>query len=108
MTESANKPLTFQDLILKLQEFWAEHGCVLQQPLDVEVGAGTMSPETFCACWGRSRIAWPTCSLRGVRQMAAMARIQPVVQAHAVPGDSEGSAGERAGAVSGVAEGDRH
>ncbi len=38
--------LTFQDLILKLQDFWARQGCVLQQPLDVEVGAGTMSPET--------------------------------------------------------------
>ncbi|MDR3765121.1 MAG: glycine--tRNA ligase subunit alpha [Acidobacteriota bacterium] len=41
------KPLTFQELILKLQDFWAAQGCVLQQPLDVEVGAGTMSPETF-------------------------------------------------------------
>src|SRR4029078_5407692 len=39
--------MTFQDLILKLSEFWASHGCTLQQPLDVEVGAGTMQPETF-------------------------------------------------------------
>lgn len=39
--------LTFQDLILRLQNFWAERGCVLQQPHDVEVGAGTMAPETF-------------------------------------------------------------
>jgi glycyl-tRNA synthetase alpha chain len=47
-----NQPLTFQDLILKLQEFWARHGCVLQQPHDVEVGAGTMSPETFLRVLG--------------------------------------------------------
>ncbi len=40
-------PLTFQELILKLQTFWADYGCVLQQPYDLEVGAGTMSPETF-------------------------------------------------------------
>src|SRR6202166_3449078 len=40
-------PLTFQELILRLQTFWAERGCVLQQPYDVEVGAGTMAPETF-------------------------------------------------------------
>ena len=46
------KPLTFQELILKLQNFWAAQGCVLQQPLDVEVGAGTMSPETFLRVLG--------------------------------------------------------
>ncbi|HYL62959.1 MAG TPA: glycine--tRNA ligase subunit alpha [Candidatus Methylomirabilis sp.] len=39
--------LTFQDLILKLSHFWVKQGCVLQQPYDVEVGAGTMHPETF-------------------------------------------------------------
>jgi glycyl-tRNA synthetase alpha chain len=38
---------TFQDLILNLQKFWAGRDCVLQQPYDVEVGAGTMHPETF-------------------------------------------------------------
>jgi len=37
----------FQDLILQLQGFWSRKGCVLQQPYDVEVGAGTMHPETF-------------------------------------------------------------
>jgi glycyl-tRNA synthetase alpha chain len=44
--------LTFQELILKLQDFWARQGCVLQQPLDVEVGAGTMSPDTFLRVLG--------------------------------------------------------
>jgi glycyl-tRNA synthetase alpha chain len=44
--------LTFQQLILKLQEFWVESGCVLQQPYDVEVGAGTMHPETFLRVLG--------------------------------------------------------
>src|SRR5262245_39812758 len=42
-----NAAMTFQGLILKLSEFWASRGCILQQPLDVEVGAGTMHPETF-------------------------------------------------------------
>jgi glycyl-tRNA synthetase alpha chain len=45
-------PLTFQELILRLQSFWAERGCVLQQPYDVEVGAGTMAPETFLRVLG--------------------------------------------------------
>jgi glycyl-tRNA synthetase alpha chain len=49
---STQNPLTFQELILRLQNFWAEHGCVLQQPYDVEVGAGTMAPETFLRVLG--------------------------------------------------------
>jgi glycyl-tRNA synthetase alpha chain len=44
--------LTLQELILRLQTFWAERGCVLQQPYDIEVGAGTMAPETFLRVLG--------------------------------------------------------
>jgi glycyl-tRNA synthetase alpha chain len=44
--------MTLQDLILSLSRFWASHGCLLQQPLDVEVGAGTMHPETFLRVLG--------------------------------------------------------
>jgi glycyl-tRNA synthetase alpha chain len=44
--------MTFQGLILKLSEFWASRGCILQQPLDLEVGAGTMHPETFLRVLG--------------------------------------------------------
>ena len=43
---------TFQELILRLQTFWAEHGCVLQQPFDLELGAGTSAPETFLRALG--------------------------------------------------------
>jgi glycyl-tRNA synthetase alpha chain len=43
---------TLQDLILRLSEFWAREGCVLQQPLDLEVGAGTMHPDTFLRVLG--------------------------------------------------------
>jgi glycyl-tRNA synthetase alpha chain len=39
--------LTFQELILSLQKFWSEQGCVIQQPYDIEVGAGTFNPATF-------------------------------------------------------------
>jgi len=39
--------VNFQQLILRLQEFWADQGAVLQQPYDLEVGAGTMHPDTF-------------------------------------------------------------
>jgi len=52
LTQTKPNPLTFQELILRLQTFWAERGCVLQQPYDVEVGAGTMAPETFLRVLG--------------------------------------------------------
>jgi glycyl-tRNA synthetase alpha chain len=66
-TEIAKRPtLTFQELLFTLQKFWADRGCVLQQPYDVEVGAGTMSPDTFLRVLGpRSvRIAYAQPSRR--------------------------------------------
>jgi len=39
--------MSIQDLIMNLQKFWADRGCYLAQPYDLEVGAGTMTPDTF-------------------------------------------------------------
>ena len=44
--------LTFQELLLKLEEYWTRRDCILQQPYDIEVGAGTMHPETFLRVLG--------------------------------------------------------
>ena len=44
--------MTLQDLILRLSEYWARRGCLIQQPLDLEVGAGTSHPETFLRVLG--------------------------------------------------------
>jgi len=52
LSKQKSTPLTFQELLFRLQGFWAERGCVLQQPYDVEVGAGTMAPETFLRVLG--------------------------------------------------------
>jgi glycyl-tRNA synthetase alpha chain len=52
MSKANPKALTFQDLILKLEEYWMRRGCILQQPYDIEVGAGTMHPETFLRVLG--------------------------------------------------------
>ncbi len=46
------KGATFQGLILALQSYWSEHGCVIIQPLDMEVGAGTFHPATFLRAIG--------------------------------------------------------
>jgi glycyl-tRNA synthetase alpha chain len=60
--EDKQKPkgLNFQNLILALSHFWVKQGCVLQQPYDVEVGAGTMHPETFLRVLGATpyRVAY--------------------------------------------------
>ncbi|MGI9228443.1 MAG: glycine--tRNA ligase subunit alpha [Gammaproteobacteria bacterium] len=44
--------MTFQELIFRLQGFWAKRGCIIQQPLDLEVGAGTFHPATFLRAIG--------------------------------------------------------
>ncbi|QDP73117.1 glycine--tRNA ligase subunit alpha [Legionella israelensis] len=46
------KPSTFQEIIFTLQQYWAEQGCVILQPLDMEVGAGTFHPATFLRAIG--------------------------------------------------------
>ncbi|HKI85880.1 MAG TPA: glycine--tRNA ligase subunit alpha, partial [Thermoanaerobaculia bacterium] len=43
---------SFQDLILNLSGYWGERGCVLAQPYDLEVGAGTMHPDSFLRVLG--------------------------------------------------------
>jgi glycyl-tRNA synthetase alpha chain len=52
--------VTLQDLILKLSAYWASQGCLLQQPLDLEVGAGTSHPETLFRVLGEApwRVAY--------------------------------------------------
>ena len=52
MPQPKQNPLTFQELVLRLSNFFADYGCVLQQPHDLEVGAGTMAPETFLRVLG--------------------------------------------------------
>jgi len=49
---AASPPATFQDLILALQRYWAERGCVILQPYDMEVGAGTFHTATFLRAVG--------------------------------------------------------
>jgi glycyl-tRNA synthetase, tetrameric type, alpha subunit len=52
MKKTARDVSTFQGLILALQEYWAEQGCVILQPYDMEVGAGTFHPATFLRAIG--------------------------------------------------------
>ncbi len=52
MSQTTPDVSTFQGLILALQQFWSRQGCVILQPLDMEVGAGTFHPATFLRAIG--------------------------------------------------------
>ena len=43
---------SFQEIVFKLKQYWADRGCIIQEPYDIEVGAGTMVPETFLRVLG--------------------------------------------------------
>ncbi len=60
LKKQVKKGPTFQNLILQLQHYWGDLGCVIQQPYDVEVGAGTMHPETYLRVLGQEpyRVAY--------------------------------------------------
>ncbi len=66
MSQLNTPPDTFQDLILRLQQFWADRGCVVLQPLDLEVGAGTFHPATFLRSIGPE--AWNTAYVQPCRR----------------------------------------
>ena len=57
---------TFQGLIFALQQFWADQGCVIMQPLDMEVGAGTFHPATFLRAIGPE--SWNTAYVQPCRR----------------------------------------
>ncbi|MEC9224014.1 MAG: glycine--tRNA ligase subunit alpha [Pseudomonadota bacterium] len=57
---------TFQGLVMALQQFWAQQGCVLMQPLDLEVGAGTFHPATFLRAIGPE--SWNTAYVQPCRR----------------------------------------
>ena len=58
--------MNFQNIILKLQEFWANNGCVILQPYDLEKGAGTFHPGTFLRCLGNT--PWSTAYVEPCRR----------------------------------------
>ena len=78
-------PLSFQDMILRLQQYWSEQGCVVLQPYDSCMGAGTFHPATFLWSLGRQASACLLCSALSSperwalwRQSASPAALLPV------------------------------
>ena len=64
--DSPPRPPTFQELILKLQQFWANEGCVIVQPYDMPMGAGTFHPATFLRAVGPEQ--WSAAYVQPVRR----------------------------------------
>ncbi len=62
----SQKPLCFQAMIFRLQEFWSKQGCVLLQPYDVEVGAGTFHSATILRALGPE--SWRACYVQPARR----------------------------------------
>ena len=69
-----NKPLTFQDMILALERYWADQGCTVMQPYDSEVGAGTFHTATTLRSLGPA--AWRTCYVQPCRRRPTAAMVK--------------------------------
>ena len=64
--KNKNKIITFQDTLMSLQKYWAKHGCVILQPYDLEVGAGTFHPATALRSLGEK--PWKTAYVQPSRR----------------------------------------
>ena len=82
MTQSQNPENSFQNLILRLHDFWSRHGCVILQPYDMEVGAGTFHPATTLRALGPE--AWCAAYVQPSRRPADGRTVQRRAQCPAV------------------------
>ena len=101
--------MTLQEIVFALQRYWSERGCLIHQPWDAEVGAGTMHPETFLRVLGPKpwRVAYVQPSRRPGRRPLRR-EPEPPLQAPAVPGDPEAAAGRHPGPLPRQPRGARH
>ena len=67
---------SFQETIFKLKRYWADRGAIIQEPYDIEVGAGTMCPETFLRVLGATLIGSLMFSRAGGRRTGGMEKIR--------------------------------
>ena len=100
---------SFQGLILALQRYWAECGCVILQPYDMEVGAGTFHPATTLRSLGprpwNAAYVQPSRRPKDGRYGENPNRLQHYYQC---PGDPEAFTSRPTGPLSRIAGGDRH
>ena len=87
---------TFQEIIHDLLEYWMDYGCIIQQPYDVEVGAGTMHPETFFRVLGSQpyKVAYVQ-PFSPAHRWPLRRESQSCLSALSAPGDFEALSGGR-------------
>ena len=94
--------MTFQELLMTLERFWAEQGCLIVQPYDIEVGAGTFNPATLLRALGPEpwNVAYvepsPAAHRRPLRR-----KPQPPAALLSVPGHPQALSQEYPGTLSG-------
>ena len=69
------KPKSFQEIVLRLQNYWSDNGCAILQPYDMEVGAGTFHPATTLRSLGENHWAAAYVSRPEDQAMEDMAKI---------------------------------
>ena len=100
---------SFQGLILALQRYWADQGCVILQPYDMEVGAGTFHPATTLRALGPKPLERRLCAALAPAEGRPLRREpEPAAALLPVPGDPEAVAARPPGALSQVARRHRH
>ena len=62
ISKQIKKVLSFQEIIMNLQKFWSKFGCIILQPYDIEVGAGTFHPATTLRSLGDKTMEGSICS----------------------------------------------
>ena len=102
--------LTFQDTVFALKKYWSDRACIIQEPYDVEVGAGTMAPETFLRVLGPKpyRVAYVQPSRRPPADGRYGENPRSPLQAPAAPGDPEAIASRRPRSIPRQPQGHRH
>ncbi len=109
MAPTPNPDTCFQGLILKLQDYWARQGCVILQPYDMEVGAGTFHPATTLRALGPRAVERRLCAAVAPAEGRPLRREpEPAAALLPVPGDPEAVAGRQPGALPRQPRGARH
>ena len=108
MSQSRAACLSFQDLILTLHHYWGEQGCVILQPYDMEMGAGTFHPATVLArAWARA-VARRLCpAVPPPDRRPLWRKSQPAGRLLPISGGAEAEPGRPPGALSRQPRGDR-
>ena len=99
--DATTTPRSFQEIILRLQAYWAAQGCAILQPYDMEVGAGTFHPATTLRVLGHEALGGGLCpALAPPDRRALWREPEPAAALLPVSGDHQTLAARPAGAVS--------